>query len=178
MPSIGHLAVGLAASRMTQPPRGLTAPVWRSVLCAVSLLPDADVVAFTLGIPYGAPFGHRGASHSLAMAAAFGFLCAVVDHGRGLSAIRTGLLVAAVMGTHGLLDTLTDGGLGAALAWPLSNQRFFAPWRPIPVAPIGAGMLSMRRLEVVFTEAVLFLPVFAVALWPRSSRGSSSRSEP
>ena len=70
------------------------------------------------------------------------------------------------------LDALTDGGLGAALAWPFSDARFFAPWRPIPVAPIGVGMLSRRGLEVVLAEAVLFLPIFAVGLWPRRSRSS------
>jgi inner membrane protein len=29
-----------------------------------AMLPDADVVGFLLGIPYDAPLGHRGASHS------------------------------------------------------------------------------------------------------------------
>jgi inner membrane protein len=167
VPSIGHLAVGLAASRLTRPPSGVAALAWSGALCAAALLPDADVVAFALGIPYRAPLGHRGASHSLAVAAAFGLACATVALWQGWPAIRTGLLFAAVMATHGLLDTLTDGGLGAALAWPWSTERFFAPWRPIPVAPIGAGMLSKRGLEVVLTEIVLFLPLLAVGLWPR-----------
>jgi inner membrane protein len=167
VPSLGHLAVGLAASRLTRPPSGVTVLAWSGALCVASLLPDADVMAFTLGIPYRAPFGHRGASHSLAAAAALGLLCAMVARWRGWPAIRIGLLFAAVMATHGLLDALTDGGLGAALAWPFADARFFAPWRPIPVAPIGAGMLSRRGLEVMATEAVMFLPLFVVGLWPR-----------
>jgi inner membrane protein len=40
----------------------------------VSLLPDADVVKFALDIPYGAPLGHRGASHSIAVGLALGVL--------------------------------------------------------------------------------------------------------
>jgi hypothetical protein len=61
-----------------------------------------------------------------------------------------------------------DGrGLGVALLWPWSNYRFFAPWRPIPVAPIGAALFSARGLEVMLTEAVQFLPLFIVGLWPR-----------
>jgi inner membrane protein len=167
VPSIGHLAVGLAASRLTRPPSGVAVLAWSGALCAASLLPDLDVAAFTLGIPYRAPFGHRGASHSLAAAAVFGVVCAAVARSRGWPAVRLGLLFAAVMATHGLLDALTDGGLGAALAWPFSDARFFASWRPIPVAPIGVRMLSRRGLEVVLTEAVLFLPLFAVGLWPR-----------
>ena len=175
MPSIGHLAVGLAASRLTRPPSGVTSLVWSGGLCAAALLPDADVVAFTLGIPYRAPLGHRGASHSLAVAAAFGLVCAIVARWRGEPlALRIGFLFALVMATHGLLDALTDGGLGAALAWPFSDQRFFAPWRPIPVAPIGVRMLSRRGLEVVLTEAVQFLPLFAVGLWPRRRDGRAS----
>jgi inner membrane protein len=69
-----------------------------------------------------------------------------------------------------LLDTLTDGGLGIALLWPFSNERFFAPWRPIPVAPIGARMLSSRGLHVVLTEALQFSPLLAWAIWPRRRR--------
>jgi inner membrane protein len=67
----------------------------------------------------------------------------------------------------GILDTFTDGGLGIALFWPFSATRYFAPWRPVPVAPIGTGMLSERGLEVVLTEAALFLPFFLVAAWPK-----------
>jgi inner membrane protein len=156
----------------------VTTLAWSGALCAAALLPDADVVAFTLGIPYRAPLGHRGASHSLAVAAAFGLLCAIAARWRGAPAMRIGVLFAAVMATHGLLDALTDGGLGAALAWPFSDARFFAPWRPIPVAPIGAGMLSRRGLEVVLTEAVLFLPLFAVGLWPRREDRRRDRPRP
>ncbi len=43
---------------------------WRlaSVAAVASMLPDLAVLAFRLGIPYPHPFGHRGASHSLAFA--------------------------------------------------------------------------------------------------------------
>jgi inner membrane protein len=71
------------------------------------------------------------------------------------------------MGSHGVLDAMTTGGLGAALLWPADNARYFLPLRPIPVAPIGAGMLSARGLCVVLAELLLFLPFWAYALWPR-----------
>src|SRR4029453_17030670 len=39
-------------------------------------------------------------------------------------------------------------------------------WRPIPVAPIGLGMLSAYGLIVVVAECVLFAPLLFVALRP------------
>jgi inner membrane protein len=76
-------------------------------------------------------------------------------------------LGAVVAVSHGLLDTLTNGGLGIALAWPFSMARYFAPWTPIPVAPIGVRMLSGRGLRVVMTEALQFAPLLVWTVWPR-----------
>ena len=58
MPSVGQLAVGLAAAWLVKAPLGMNTSAWALGLVALSLLPDIDVVAFSLGIPYGAPFGH------------------------------------------------------------------------------------------------------------------------
>ena len=69
--------------------------------------------------------------------------------------------------SHALLDTLTDSGLGCALFWPFDDTRHFAPWQPIPVAPIGTGFLSERGLRVELAELLGFAPVFLYALWPR-----------
>jgi inner membrane protein len=133
----------------------------------LSLLPDADVLAFKLGIPYSAPFGHRGAAHSLTVAAALGLVCGLAAWMAGRKGLRTGLLACAVPASHGLLDTLTDGGLGIALHWPFSEARFFAPWRPLPVSPIGFDFLSVRGIEIALIELAGFLPLFVYALWPR-----------
>lgn len=171
MPSIGHIAVGAAAGRslLGGSRRGAAATI--TLFAAVSMLPDADGIAFPLGIPYGAPFGHRGATHSLVAAALAGALTGLFGHFVGLSYRKAALVGAAVAASHGLLDTLTDGGLGVALLWPFSNRRFFAPWRPIPVAPIGLGILTARGFRIMATEAVLFLPFFAYAFWPRRKNG-------
>jgi hypothetical protein len=61
---------------------------------------------------------------------------------------------------------MTDGGLGCALLWPISLTRYFAPWRPIPVAPIGFGFLSAGWGFVALVELGLFLPALMYALWP------------
>jgi inner membrane protein len=172
MPALGHLAVGLGAARALRAPASVRTAAWTALLVALAYLPDADVLAFRLGIPYRAPWGHRGAAHSLGFAVLCGVLLALLAALARIPPLRLALVGAAVIASHGLLDTLTDGGLGIALLWPFSNARFFAPVRPIPVAPIGAGMLSPRGLEVVAVEFLLFLPVFVYALWPRRRTGA------
>lgn len=169
MASIGHIAVGMAAARgfagrLGRPVSTIAAMFTLSLL---SLLPDADAVAFRLGIPYAAPFGHRGASHSLFFALLVGIVAIFLVRALRLSPLRAGLLVFAVVATHGLLDSMTDGGLGIALLWPYSNHRYFAPFRPIPVAPIGRRIFSHWGQRVMLTELVLFAPLFLYALWPR-----------
>jgi inner membrane protein len=168
MASIGHVAVGMALGRLGAgaAPRSRQA-AWMLGLATLAMLPDADVVAFALRIPYAATWGHRGASHSLCLAAVTALVVAAGTRlGRG-PALKAGLLAFLAMGSHGLLDAMTTGGLGAALLWPADNARYFLPLRPIPVAPIGAGMLSARGLYVVAAELLLFLPFWADALWPR-----------
>jgi inner membrane protein len=176
MPSVGHLAVGLAAARITRPQGGPGRRAWTILLVGLSFLPDADVLAFRLGIPYGAPYGHRGAFHSLAFAALAGLALAAAAIVLRMPALVVGVAGAAVIATHGLLDTLTDGGRGIALLWPFTNERFFAPWRPIPVAPIGPRVLSPAGLRLMAGEMLLFLPLFVVGLWPR--RAAPPANEP
>jgi inner membrane protein len=168
--SLGHVAVGLAGGRVFSARAGASAFSWKSALLwsALSLLPDLDAIGLHAGIPYGAPFGHRGASHALLVALLIGVLAALLAPLARWPARRTGLFVTFVVGSHGLLDAMTDGGKGIALAWPFSHARMFLPWRPIPVAPIGAGMLSQRGLDVLVTELVYFAPLLLWALWPRS----------
>lgn len=133
-----------------------------AVLAACAVLPDLDVAAFWLGIPYDHPFGHRGATHSLAFAALVG--CAVALAHRGAHRRRIGVLAFAATASHALLDMLTDGGLGVALFAPVSNARLFFPWRPVTVSPIGAGFFSAQGAAVLLSEFVwVWLPVLAVA---------------
>ena len=74
-----------------------------------------------------------------------------------------GDFAAVVLASHGLLDTMTDGGLGAALLWPFSLARYFAPWRPIPVAPIGLDFFTLDGAIVALSELLLFLPLWLFA---------------
>ena len=168
MATVGHLVVGLVAARRVSPLGLASGAGWTGTLIALSFFPDADVLAFAFGIPYSAPWGHRGASHSPVFAAGCALLLVLAVP--RLRRLDLGLLVFAVMASHGVLDAFTDGGLGIAFLWPFSHERFFAPWQPIPVAPIGAGLLSARGLQVVMMELLLFLPLLPLAFWPRPER--------
>ncbi len=166
MASIGHVAVGMLGARVTTPPVLSTLPLAARMVAwsALALLPDIDAIGFHYGVPYGAAWGHRGATHSLLFAFAVAALITLCERE---DRWRTGIAALIVITSHGLLDTLTDGGLGVALLWPFSLHRYFAPWRPIPVAPIGAAFFSRRGLSVATVELVLFAPIFIAALWPR-----------
>jgi inner membrane protein len=130
----------------------------------LSLLPDADVIGFAFGVGYGDAWGHRGATHSLVFTIGLGAAIGLVAAWVRRPVARTALLASAVLVSHPLLDVLTDGGLGCALLWPFDLTRYFAPWNPIPVAPIGARYFSPRGLSVALTELVLFSPLLAFAL--------------
>jgi inner membrane protein len=132
---------------------------------AASMAPDADVIAFRLGIPYAADLGHRGFTHSLAFAAGValvGGLSHRALRSRFLPAF-TFLLVATA--SHPFLDALTDGGLGVGLLWPFSSERFFMPLRPIHVAPLSLkALLSARGARVIASELRwVWLPCSALA---------------
>jgi inner membrane protein len=165
--SLGHVAVGLAFARLGAPRERWQRARLAVVLGALSLLPDVDAIGFRLGVPYGAPWGHRGATHSLAFALIIAALAALSKRYFRLSATRAFLLALCCVASHGLLDALTDGGRGVALLWPFTNARYFAPWRPIPVAPIGLRFLSPRGLYVALCELLLFSPLFVYGLLPR-----------
>jgi membrane-bound metal-dependent hydrolase YbcI (DUF457 family) len=140
----------------------------------LAILPDADVYAFRLGIPYSHPLGHRGLSHSLAFALVAAGMAWLFCRRR--ERLPKGLVLALVVAavSHPLLDMLTDGGLGCALWAPFSNARLFFPVQPIPVAPIG---LRSGLFQVLSWEAVLFGPLVCGSLgflWARSRWGRAA----
>jgi len=137
-----------------------------SLLAALSgALPDIDVLAFSLHIPYGSPWGHRGALHSLVAALAWALL-ATTQSAR-LKASRACVFAVILVSTasHTLLDAMTTGGKGVALLWPFTAGRFFFPFRPILVSPIGRAFFSSRGLRVLGSEICwVGLPALALCL--------------
>tara|TARA_Y100000780_G_C13480407_1_gene338286 strand:- start:227 stop:469 length:243 start_codon:yes stop_codon:yes gene_type:complete len=61
---------------------------------------------------------------------------------------------------------MTNGGLGVALFWPYDNDRYFFPFRPIQVSPIGVkAFFSERGLKVLSSELLwVFLPGVLLAV--------------
>ena len=173
MPGIGHLAVGMAAGRLFCR-RGATTKELATAMAGLSViswLPDADVITFSLGIKYLDPLGHRGASHSLFVAAVVTLLVYGLARLGGVRRVaRLTVLTGLVAASHGLLDAMTDGGYGCALLWPFRTTRYFAPLRPIPVSPLGPNVLTARGLRVFLAELVMFLPFLLYATAPRPKR--------
>ena len=163
MPTIlTHPAVPLALALGTG--RRLTSLRLLAAGAVCSALPDFDSLGYWAGVPYAHLFGHRGFTHSLFFAALLGVLaCAVAPQLRA-SRPWAFAFVTLTTASHGLLDTLTNGGLGIALLSPFSNHRFFAPWRPIPVSPIGVhGLASSRGVSLLTAELFLvWLPVLTL----------------
>jgi len=123
-----------------------------------SVIPDADVLAFRFGIPYDSFWGHRGFTHSIVFAILLALLICLLCYREQLKS-KTGtwyvLYFTLCTVSHGLLDAMTSGGLGVAFFSPFDNARYFFPWRPIKVSPIGAGkFFSEWGIRVLKSEAI------------------------
>jgi inner membrane protein len=140
-------------------------PVRIAVAGAVlSMLPDFDVIGFRFDIAYGSTFGLRGFTHSILFAlvtASLATLLCGTRLQRGL--VFAFLFLCAI--SHPVLDAFTDGGLGVAFFSPFSNERYFFPWHPLRVAPIGARFFRARGLETLKSELVwVWIPCVVAAL--------------
>lgn len=156
---ISHSVIAVTAGAALAPER---VPV-RFWLCSIacSCLPDADVIGFSYDIPYGHFIGHRGFFHSpffgvllgISVAALFFRSVPIRSKRFWYFALYFSLLAAS----HGVLDAFTDGGLGIALLAPFENSRYFFPWRPLKVAPIGLGGLFHPHILKVFLSEILWV---------------------
>jgi len=134
---------------------------------ALSMLPDIDVLGFRFGVRYGDLWGHRGMTHSLLFALAAGTLTAFIVNKISSRSdfFPLALFFFIVTASHGFLDALTNGGLGVAFFAPFNTQRYFFPWRPILVSPIGAAFFGPRGWRVLQNEMLwIWLPSAAVYL--------------
>lgn len=125
------------------------------IICAI--LPDADVIGFQFHVAYESFWGHRGFSHSLVFALLLGcFITAICYTKLFLSKKGITLIVFFFLCTasHAIFDALTTGGLGVAFFSPFNDTRYFFPWRPIQVSPIGIkNFIGTRGVNVLLSEA-------------------------
>ena len=148
---------------------------------ACSLLPDLDVLGFRFGIHYADFWGHRGFTHSLVFAASIAGVIVAAGFRHGVAEMRPLLMWSyffLVTASHGFLDAMTDGGLGVAFFAPFDNRRFFLPWTPIRVSPIGVNrFFTSRGLAVLHSEILwIWLPAIALSVAAFLLRRSSQPS--
>lgn len=138
------------------------------LLVMLAILPDLDVIAFLIGIPYAHPLGHRGFFHSIPFAATASFFVCLVSvpgpsrlTGRLWRLFFVAFLAAS---SHGILDAATDAGLGIGLFIPFYPERVFFEFRPIRTSPINpAAFFQQRSLSVLWSEVVwVWMPLFVV----------------
>lgn len=178
--SIVALSAGYVFDRAGVPKR-----FWVLAVMA-AVLPDADVIGYQyLYIPYGHLLGHRGFFHSPFFAALISLVAVSIFFRRERVLSRRWwryvLFFFVVGASHGLLDAMINGGRGIALLSPFSNQRYFLPWTPIEVSPIGVrAFISPRGLTVMKSEVLwIWIPVMSIALsgWVVRTLNSAARQK-
>jgi inner membrane protein len=166
---ITHAIVASGAGKIFARGQRLPARFWYlSILCSV--LPDADIIRFSFGIHYSHVLGHRGFFHSIFFALLLSFFV-VITFFRDckLFSKKWWLYISyffLVGASHGILDAFTNGGLGIALFSPFDTRRYFFPWRPIMVSPIGfQAFISDWGARVIICEAIyVWLPLVILVI--------------
>jgi inner membrane protein len=186
--AVAALGIGACFYRPAIPKR-----VW--VIGAVcSVVPDLDVIGFRFGVRYADFWGHRGFTHSLLFAALLAGAAAITTPNSSfqtdvknpsasvscpqpaISRLSLWIYFFLATASHGLLDAMTDGGLGVAFFSPFDNRRYFLPWTPIRVSPIGVTrFFAHRGIAVLQTELLwIWLPaaLLIASAWLLRRRGS------
>jgi inner membrane protein len=149
--SITHAVVGCGLTAVA-PVESRPPWLWAAA-AGLAMLPDLDVLAFRFGIPYGAFLGHRGFFHSLFFAGGLSLVIAgFLAPALGWPCGSTWAFLFVVLASHPLLDMFTDGGLGIAILSPFDRTRYFFPWRPIHVSPIGWAALGRAGRRALVSE--------------------------
>jgi len=151
--AVAALGIGAAFYRPSAPKR-----IWiTGVGCAV--LPDLDVIGFRFGVPYGDFWGHRGFTRSLVFALLVAGIFAFWIDSSPPQMPRARLFVYLFLaaGSHGLLDAMTNGGLGVAFFSPFGNGRYFLLFRPIRVSPIGVTRFFTSRGVAILQSEIVWI---------------------
>src|SRR5258706_11392495 len=167
MPSaITHGFVAIAFGKVF--PRTKSFKFWLlSIVC--SIVPDADVIAFKFGIPYENMFGHRGFTHSVVFAILLALVVVLIGFPEILRTSKQCWIFIfyffILTASHGILDAMTDGGLGVGFFIPFDSSRYFFPFRPIKVSPISISRFFDRDsgFAVLMSEVLwVWLPATAL----------------
>lgn len=157
----GHAIVGYTISKISTN-KNLKRLFLFAVLSAI--LPDLDILAFNFDIPYSHPFGHRGFSHSILFALIWAVML-MFSLGKQNKLLWFVVIFFSTI-SHGVLDAMTSGGKGIGFIIPFNNERFFLPFRPIQVSPLGIEkFFSEWGIQVIISELkYVFIPCVIVLL--------------
>lgn len=165
-----HAVVGLSLASWFSMRRESVRVLIAGVVC--SMVPDVDAIGFRFGIRYGDFWGHRGFTHSILFAALLATMVLLLFFRRTsspLSRVSIWSYLFQATALHGVLDAMTDGGLGVAFFSPYDTTRYFFAWRPIHVSPISIDrFFSARGLEILQSEVLwIWVPsaLLALAAW-------------
>ena len=151
--AIAAVAIGSAFS-----PRVVPRLVWVSGgVCA--MIPDLDICGMAFDSKYADFWGHRGFTHSICFAAilALCFTYTILFRRENKPMIAFYLFLATA--SHGVLDAMTNGGLGIAFFSPFENSRYFFPFTPLQVSEIGLDFYQFSAIKVLLIEALwVWLP--------------------
>jgi inner membrane protein len=150
-----HAAVGLGLSKLLTD-RPLPWSFW-ALAAVLPVMPDLDVFS---NCADGTFCGHRGFTHSLAFAAVLAVTAALATfRWFNLRFWPLAGVFFAITASHAVLDSLTNGGAGVAVFWPISSERF-GPYGPIHVADLGFGLPNPWTSRSIRTELVyVWLPM-------------------
>ncbi len=167
--AFSHAVVALALGKSHPHPVMTWPVVFLGVAC--SIMPDVDVIGFAFGIQYSDLWGHRGMTHSLFFAGLFSAVLVRLWFRQRSVVVQTGLFFYLFLCTasHGVLDAMTNGGLGVAFFSPFDQSRYFFSLRPVLVSPIGIGeFFNEYALRVLASEVLwIWLPSLALYLFLR-----------
>src|SRR5439155_8844979 len=130
--------------------------------------------------------GQPELSHSLLFAALWSLLVISCEYRKLMkfSRHRWSLvsLFFLVTASHGILDALTNGGLGVAFFSPFDTARYFFPWRPIRVSPVGVGRFFSGHGAAIMASEIEYVWLPLATLWAgvevlRRSRARKSGAE-
>jgi inner membrane protein len=158
--AFGHILIAVTIGK-SLPKKIRSAKLWiTGSICSV--LPDADVISFNLGIPYESFWGHRGFTHSIVFSILIGVLITRLlfkENPIAKNGFAYFIFITLCTASHGLLDAITNGGLGVAFFLPFENSRYFLPWHPIKVSPIGINRFISDWGKTVILSEIIWLGI-------------------
>jgi inner membrane protein len=174
MPSaIGHAVFAISLTPFRPYQGNLLSTLLLAMACAT--IPDLDVIGFELGIRYGDMLGHRGFSHSIVFAMMLGILIYSLffreEKSNTIQFLSISWFFFCCTISHGLLDAMTDGGLGVGFFIPFSAERYFFSLRPIPVSSLNmssfftARGFNILQQELLFIGTISFFLIVAGYFW-------------